>query len=243
MKKLLLLSLTIIFFVGASAQTDTTKNKTNKESEFHTIFHSNSDNTKISGFMALNMDFGSINKDFGLLLGIDGAVLINRRFFIGFYGRGLTTMPTYEYSIYDKDSSSNITATHRGMFFHGGLLLGYVFLPEKPIHFGISTRIGAGGISLVEDYAYRPYSPHNCSSNDNYPYIAPLFVLSPQIDVEMNITYWMKFRISAGYQYVSNSTLNVQRIVNGKLMEYEVLNANDYSTPTFSLGFVFGWFK
>ena len=226
------------------SQENTKKQDEATNTGFQTIFNNKGESTDISGFMALNMDFGNINNNFGLLLGFDGAVLINKRFFLGIYGRGLATLPSYEYKYYDIDSSTNISTTHRGMFFHGGLLLGYVFFPEKPIHFGISTRIGAGGIHLVEDYAYKPHSPNNnCSDSYDYPYIAPLFVLSPQIDVEMNITSWMKFRVSAGYQYVSSSSLTIQSMDNGNLVEHKLLNSGDYSTPTFSLGFVFGWFK
>jgi hypothetical protein len=244
MKKIYLLAFTLLIGYSSIAQTNE-KETPKKESNFNTIFHNrNQEKTIVSGFMALNMDFGSINKEFGLLLGIDGAVLINQSFFVGIYGRGLATMPTYNYTFYNKDSSSNISATHRGLFYHGGLLLGYVFYPNKPFHFGISTRIGAGGISLIEDYSYHhKYSPKGCDTYDDLPYIAPLFVFSPQIDAEINITNWMKFRASVGYQYVANSSLYVSSIESGKLIETELLNTKDYNTPTFSIGFVFGWFQ
>ena len=246
MNKIYLLAFALFIGFSSIAQTNETETpKKEKKSNFGTIFQNrNQEKTKVSGFMALNLDFGSIDNEFGLLLGFDGAVLINQSFFVGIYGRGLATMPTYNYTFFDKDSAANINATHRGVFYHGGLLLGYVFYPNKPFHFGISTRIGAGGVNLVEDYSYHHnYAPKGCDSYHDLPYIAPLFVFSPQIDAEINITNWMKFRASAGYQYVAKSSLYVTSLENGKLVETELLNTKDYNTPTFSIGFVFGWFQ
>ncbi|OYT11619.1 MAG: hypothetical protein B6I18_03545, partial [Bacteroidetes bacterium 4572_112] len=63
-------------------------------------------------------------------MGFDGAVLINRSFYIGMYGRGLFGTP--HYSIYGRDSLVNIDKA--STFFHTGLLVGANFRAEKPIH-------------------------------------------------------------------------------------------------------------
>ena len=139
--------------------------------------------------------------------------------------------------------TTNIELTQRGVFAHGGLLIGYVFTPTKPIHLGFSARIGGGGITLIDDYSSSYYDPNYKYKYDDYPYAAPLLILSPQVDLEMNLTNWFKFRISAGYQYVNDASVKVKVMDGGKIVEKEVFNASSYSTPTFSMGFVFGWFK
>jgi hypothetical protein len=239
MKRVLLIIITFFAINVTFAQQD---NSNQNDDELKTIFGKSGDKVKVSGFGAFNMDFGSIENNFGLMLGGEGAVLINRSFFVGLYGRGLTTLPLYTYTYYSSNGAKNIEIMQRGAFGHGGLLIGYVFAPTKPIHLGISARIGAGGIGLIDDYSSSYYDP-NHSYYYNYPYVAPLLVLSPQLDLEMNLTNWFKFRISAGYQYVTDATLNVQVLENGKLVEKELFNTSGYNTPTFSLGFVFGWFK
>ncbi len=240
MKKIALIIISIFTINMAFAQ----QGRTNDSGEeLKTIFGKSGDKVKVSGFGAFNLDFGNIENNFGLMLGAEGAVLINRSFFVGFYGRGLTTLPFYTYSYYSSAYGDNIELTQRGMFGHGGLLIGYVFTPTKPVHLGFSARIGGGGVTLIDDYSSSYYDPNYSHKYYDYPYAAPLLVLSPQVDLEMNLTNWFKFRISAGYQYVNDASVNVNVMEGGKIIEKEVFNTSSYSTPTFSMGFVFGWFK
>ena len=238
MKNITLL-IAALFIVNLSfGQKDSTQQT---EKQFQTIFGKSGEKTKVSGFGAFMMDFGSIENNFGLNLGLDGAVLINRSFFMGIYGRALVTAPSYNYISFDSDKKK-VEMNQNAFFGHGGLLIGYVFAPTRPIHFGFSTRFGMGGISLYDDYQHGNYDPASNHYKDS-PYIAPLYVFSPQFDVEMNVTSWFKFRLSAGYQFVSNASLEVKTIENGKYIQKEILNTSSFNTPTLSLGFVFGMFK
>jgi len=230
--------ITAILFTNLSyGQIDSTKVQDN---EFHTIFGKSGEKTKISGFGALMLDFGNIEHNLGLNIGIDGAVLINQSFYVGIYGRALATTPSYTYEVYS-DNNKTFNLTRNAFLGHGGLLVGYIFSPNSPIHVGLSTRFGMGGISLFEDFVHQPYDPNKPYYYEN-PYIAPLYVFSPQLDLEMNLTKWFKLRLAAGYQFVSNASLEVTTIENGKKVQREVLNTSSYNTPTVSLGFVFGMF-
>jgi hypothetical protein len=74
--------------------------------------------------------------------------------------------------------------------------------------------------------------------------MAPLMVITPQLDVEMNVNYWLKFRVAVGYQWVSNSSLVYQyKQTDGTIIDKTLVNSSDLSSPYISLGFVFGWFK
>jgi len=216
------------------------KEQSNGENEYYTLFGSKTGKTKVSGFGTLTLDFNGINKDFGLMMGGEGAVLINRSFFIGFYGSGLTTMPSYTYTYYIDTNSFSVN--RKAAFAHGGLMFGAVFNATNPIHFGFTMRIGGGGVSLINDYMKDMQSSHRYDYDD-YPYVAPLFVMHPQLDFEMNLTNWMKFRVSAGYQYVSSASLIYSSIENGSVVKKELLNTDMFCTPTVSMGFIFGWFK
>ncbi len=229
-----------LFVVSASfAQQN---DDSNNDNTYYTLFGSKTGKTKVSGFGTLSFDFNGINKDFGLMIGGEGAVLINRSFFIGFYGSGLVTMPSYTYTYYSDINSNNISVNRKAAFGHAGLMFGAIFHATNPIHFGFTMRIGAGGMSLVDDYMKDMQSSHRYDYGD-YQYVAPLFVMHPQLDFEMNLTNWMKFRVSGGYQYVSSASLMYNTLENGSLVEKELLNTNMFSTPTVSMGFIFGWFK
>ena len=207
-----------------------------QEEDYRTIFGNSDNPSSVSGFGAVALDFGSINGDFALMMGGDGAVLFNRSFYVGGYGRGLVTQLTYEYSKFG--SLGFREYSEQAAFGHGGLLVGYVFNPTKPFHFGISGKFGMGGIGLYDRNNYNYYD-----KGTDYISLAPVYVLTPQADFEMNLTNWFKFRASAGYQWVSSESLNYLTQEDGNIIEKELLNSSDFSTPTFSLGFVFGWFK
>ena len=209
-----------------------------QENDYRTIFGNSDEPTSVSGFGTVSLDFGSINGDFALMMGGEGAVLFNRSFYVGLYGRGLTTQSTYEYAKYSPVLQRNIFYEQRAAFGHGGLLIGAVIHPTKPVHFGFSGKFGVGGISLFDEYYYDSPNYQNDFVN-----LGPVYVLTPQIDLELNLTNWFKFRASAGYQYVTSSSLTYQVLEGSGLQEKELLNSSDFSTPTFSLGFVFGWFK
>ena len=230
----------LLFIINTSfaQQNDTSNN----EDQYYTLFGSKTGKTKVSGFGTLTLDFNGINKDFGLMMGGEGAVLINRSFFVGFYGSALLTMPAYSYTYHSDVLLNDVSVNRKAAFAHGGLMFGAVFNPTNPIHFGFTIRIGAGGVSLINDYMKDMQSNHRYDYDD-YPYVAPLFVMHPQLDLEMNFTNWMKFRISGGYQSVSSASLTYNELENGQIVTRELLNTSMFSTPTVSMGFIFGWFK
>ncbi len=208
-----------------------------QEDDFRTIFGNSDGETSISGFGAVTLDFGIINQEFGLIMGGEGAVLFNRSFYVGAYGRGLTTLSNYNYYQYSYVLQRNVLISQQASFGHGGLLIGSVFYPTNPIHFGASLKVGMGGIGLFD----KNYD--NAFNSENYKSAGPFYVLTPQADFEMNMTNWFKFRASIGYQWVSQASIKYQTSENGSIITKEVLNAQEFKTPTFSLGFVFGWFK
>ncbi len=120
--------------------------------------------------------------------GGEGAVILNHQFIIGFSGKALGT--------------PIMTAGNTGLYLgYGGLMLGYVFLPDQMLHPYIKTTIGAGGITEVSDpWSY--YHNHNDNTNDFVRNAMPFFALDGEAGLELNVTRWMKVIAFAGYHYI-----------------------------------------
>jgi len=193
MKKSIVLFIGMILSLSMYAQED----------EIQTIFGSG---TRISGFGGPFMDFTSINtgsNEFAHMMGGGGGVLLGN-FFFGGYGEGLTNYIDIE------------RGGPRMNFGHGGFWTGYSFFAHKAVHPCISTQIGWGSITQVDnDNNY--YEPDN------------VFVVNPTIELEMNFLRFFRLSIGANYRLVKGvNTLN--------------LTDKDLSSPGVFLAFKFGWF-
>ncbi|MCK5847043.1 MAG: hypothetical protein KAG84_06375 [Bacteroidales bacterium] len=235
----------LLFFIVAfpiilfSQSTDSTK-LDNQQSNYQTLF-SNHDAPKVSGFGSFNFQLLALDSKLSGGIGFDGAVLINRSFYMGFYGRGNFGSPTY--TLLSIDSTKNIDKS--SVFFHSGVIVGANFMAEEPIHFGFSTKFGGGAYMLYNsyDYYYVNCSNNNCEYEDETYFTGPLFVITPMIDVEMNITNWMKFKVGFGYQWVSNSEISYNYLNSNNIIDSRSFNTGDLSSPIGEISFIFGWFK
>jgi len=210
----------------------------NSSDDFKTIFGSGGE-TSISGFGGILMDFSTVNGDFGYSLGGEGAALFNKSVFIGLYGQALVNFPNYELTSYSAFLGENITSKKSMMFYHGGIYTGFIFKPNNPIHFGISSKFGWGGVTLLDEF-----DQYHTNSNNDYPDIDLVFVVTPQIDAEMNITNWFKFNLGFGYRFVSGVDATYLTLSdNGEIVSQPYFDSNAMDSFVFSMGFLFGWYK
>lgn len=166
----------------------------------------------ISGFGGFTMEFSSIDQDLAVSTGGGGAVLLNQVFYFGGYGMNNHSETAYEI-VTGLPGMANLD------FHHGGIWTGYIFKPNKLIHCNISTKFGWGMVRLND----RGISSETLL-NDN------VFTATPQIEGEINITYWLRISASAGY-----------RLTDGLNNAY--YSDGDFSSPVFGISFLFGWFK
>lgn len=165
------------------------------------------DYESISGFGGVFISLASIDGQVMPYTGGGGAVLLDNTFYFGGYGLGLSG-----------DLSVDVAGTEYDVNFnHGGFMLGFNIEPSRLVHFGISSKIGWGGID------YRSKNDLIDSTEDQ------VFVLSPQAEVEFNMTHWFKLNVGVGYQQV----LGVDDFF---------YKQNDVSSPAASISFLFGWF-
>ncbi len=178
-----------------------------QEREYQTIF--DKQELRISGMGGPFMQFTGVAGEFGHMMGGGGAVIIND-FFLGGYGLGLTnSIPDYV----NQNTNNNLSIGH------GGFWLGYSLFSEKPIHLSVSSMIGWGEFGIMEN-------------GEDYPFIRDnIFVLSPTVEVELNLTRY--FRIGVGASY------NLYTMVDEYMHGYQ---SSDLSAPGGFLSLKFGRF-
>lgn len=164
----------------------------------------------IGGFGGPIVEFSQINGEVGTDVGGGGALILNN-FFIGGYGMG-TTFPEI------KVENKNYTID----FGHGGFWLGYAHRSPKLVHLYGSARLGWGGIQLKED----PDQDDEFAKYDD-----AIFVLTPELGVELNVTQFFKIAATGGYRWVAD--------VDGLPGE---LDSSSFSSPVGTLTFRFGGF-
>ena len=156
----------------------------------------------IGGFGGPFIEFGSINGQFGADVGGGGALILDE-FFIGGYGQGTNFADA---SFDNKDWNIK--------YGHGGLWFGFVNQEYKMVHLFSSLKVGWGRVRLT--------APDTDQLKDR------IFVLTPEVGAEVNLTDFFKVSFTAGYRMVSGVSV------------FEALDNSDFSSPVGILTFRFG---
>ncbi|MBN2173293.1 MAG: hypothetical protein JW731_04125 [Bacteroidales bacterium] len=191
----------------------------------------------VSGFGAYTIGFSQVDDQFAVYNGGGGAVLLNQTFYIGGYGTGLSTRhETGDLTIKDTDGGISTYQNLNTQFGHGGFWLGYLHQSYKAIHFGFSTKLGWGSISLSDDN-------YNGDFDHDYHYYSivndRVFVVNPQFEVEFNLTKWFKINTGIGYQFVTGIDKTYTTADNNIVKFFD---SRDFNQPMLNLSFVFGGF-
>ena len=102
-------------------------------------------------------------------------------------------------------------------FGHGGFWLGYSIKPSNLLHLGIDTKLGWGNITTKSNALAEGEIKDD------------VFVFSPQVFGEANISYWFKVNAGVGFQKV----IGVDNY----------FESSDFDSPSFSISLLFGWFN
>ncbi|RJP77299.1 MAG: hypothetical protein C4524_08570 [Candidatus Zixiibacteriota bacterium] len=137
------------------------------------------------GFGAPVVRFTQIHDQFGVLVGGRGGWIINHTFSIGGGGYGLANKVEAE------EADSVVT------FGYGGGELEWIINSDDLLHFTVYALIGAGGISIREDFW------ENHGDGDGNGRTDGLFVGDLTGNLELNIASWFRVNFGAGYRLVS----------------------------------------
>lgn len=155
------------------------------------------------------IEIGSINGEVGADIGGGGAVLFEN-LFLGGYGLG-TDYPQARVVDGGEESIYDIK------FSHGGLWLGYIQGPNKLVHLTSSVKIGWGKSRLRQEGDFR--------------YKDQIFVMVPELGVEVNLTRFFRLSLTGGYRWV-NGINTLPGLDNG-----------DFSSAVGMVTFRFGGFE
>ncbi|TRX49315.1 hypothetical protein FNH22_27195 [Fulvivirga sp. M361] len=208
MKKVLLFLFASIVMLSVNAQDD--------DDEMKTLFGRKSE---VRGFGSFDIKVTEFNNENALFLGGHGGVILNKHFILGGGGYGLTTKNDFEVT------NDNITEKFDLFGGYGGLVLGYIIAPKEIIHVSFPILIGAGGVEVVDDS--RPIVNDLRATIER----SAFFVVEPSVEIEMNITGFLRISANGGYRYVEGVDLDVNNISN-----------NDLSSWTAGVSFKFGKF-
>jgi hypothetical protein len=187
----------------------------------------------ISGFGGILSETSVLHGSISECVGAGGALTLNHYFYLGGYGLTMTSnhfltdlVIPLEYA-YDSISQYFYYGKKvRTTFSHAGIWAGVIFFPKKRFHLGISSRFGWGTIHLTEgennSYIYTTNSRLEYSTDK-------VFVITPQLELDVAITSWLKCNVGVGYRYVSG-------------IDYNRYKDFDFNTPQISIGLFFGGF-
>jgi len=194
MKKILTLILLALFIqAGFSQETD---------DDMKTLFTGK--NLKFSGgFINPELKGTIINpgdgkEGYGFLMGGRLGFIFNEKYSIGLGGYGLVTEHTTPYGtgILDPNYDPNAKIG----FGYGGLVFEYTIFNKKLIHFNIPVLVGGGVASLYKDvvideeeWTWDDFTTYESSG---------FFVVEPGVNIEVNVTKFMRFDLGASYRLV-----------------------------------------
>ncbi|MFO7863207.1 MAG: hypothetical protein R6U85_04340 [Salinivirgaceae bacterium] len=216
--KLQLLGVALLLTMGLNAQ----------QEEMRYLFSDK--DYSISGFGAPIYEFSTYDGGFGMYMGGGGAVIFNNTFYVGGFGMGLATDHHFP-EIYSENGNLLESELTFDMGY-GGLWIGYIFMPNNPVHFGISSKFGAGAITVYDsEFKYSEYEYHN-------DFIG---TISPQLEIEMNLTRWFKVNIGAGYRFVTGVS-DAEYIADADGTRKTYFTDSDFSAPYGNISLMFGGF-
>lgn len=176
--------------------------KAQEDGDFHSVFSDGMH--RISGFGGPIYNYTNVNGNIALLYGGGGGVLLND-FFVGGYGMSNTTKISY--------NNSDMSVSY------GGLWIGYSYHSSRAIHPAFYLQTGWGRIK----------SPSELKYNENYTTNDRIFVVNPEIELEMNIFRFLRISFGINYRIIGGIDSNNENIPN-------------LSGPGANIMFKFGWF-
>lgn len=161
---------------------------------------------KIKGAFGGPIVESGFRNDLGTSAGGGGGIIFNNMF-VGIYGVGSVD--------FEQLFDNNVEVLDIG---HGGLWIGGNFPSHKLLHVYGSARIGWGAVNVKFDDV------------NSYSDVDKIFVVTPEIGLELNVTHWFRIAGTAGYRWVDGTNT-----ANG-------YNNDDFTGTVGTLSFRFGWF-
>ncbi len=158
--------------------------------EIQTVFSRKSSAERTyGGYGAPSIKGTQFNNTTGIIIGGQGAVLVDRKFSFG--GIGMAFVGNTSFSGDNLDGNNNASLDlNLGA---GGLFVEYVVQLRRPVHFSIPVNVMAGGVSVME--------------NGDKTESSAIFILEPGINMEFNFSRYFIPALNVSYRQVFGSSL------------------------------------
>jgi hypothetical protein len=149
-------------------------------------------NTKIrvGGFGAPTIKFTTFDDQLGVLLGGYAGVMLNSRLMLGAGAYALVN------NIEAPRTNAGDPTLYWNMWYTG-FVPEYTINSNKLFHVAVGALIGGGGVMKNERYK-------GLDETENFDF-SGFFVGEPQVNLEMNITSYLRLAIGGSYRFVSGS--------------------------------------
>jgi hypothetical protein len=125
----------------------------------------------------------------GVLIGGEGALLIDHRLSLGGAGYAFTRTPS---------GPPTVDGIEREYFAgYGGFLVRYAVYSDIPVYVSFGLLIGGGALTLAPRY-------HDDVEHDEADVeVRGFFVTQPDISLHVNATRWLRFGVTGGYRFAT----------------------------------------
>lgn len=226
-KEIIILQLLILFSIT------TIQAQKNTETEY--IMKGSGEPIEINFYGGPILTFSTVYNQFAYSMGGEVGIIVNRVLIVGGYTEHY--LSNYEETITNMvDENDNYLGTVdlRLRFNQIGGMIGYVYKGSKSVHVGLSSRFGWGGLR------WKPISDIEPEEKltDN------TFVITPRLNVEMNLTPWSKMFVSGGYRFVTgiNETYPYKRAGQTNIYDEKAFDSSAFDSFVVNFGFYFGIF-
>lgn len=148
---------------------------------------------EIKGFGGIDINVTDIYNERTLMLGGYGGAIINKHVMFGLAGYGISTENQF------RSLEGNMLNIEGG---YGGLYLGAILFPNEVVHVTLPVLFGAGAFHVVD----KQYFPMTFDTEYVLESTA-LFVVQPNMQLEVNITRFMRVGVGATYRLIRGSDL------------------------------------
>ena len=218
MNRIIITLILIVIGFQLTAQTFREEGKeTERSGEIETLF---SKHRSISGYGQFDLNTTKLLNQTGLILGGQGGIILDKMYQIGLGGYGISTPIRLE-----MQTPGNNYELVGG---YGGLALGYIFKPTKPVHITLPLFLGIGGLDVIDSQVI--YSPDQ-QWEDNSIERTMFYVVEPGAMLQLNITRFFRLAVGAGY-----------RLTYGVNLDASGIKDEDTSGMSYNVSFKFGNF-
>ncbi|PJB14065.1 MAG: hypothetical protein CO118_10695 [Flavobacteriales bacterium CG_4_9_14_3_um_filter_32_8] len=166
-----------------------------------------------------------LNKDWGIMIGIKGGMVINRHFAFGPVAKVYAGLWEFQGNNLNYNDSANLEL-YMGSI---GFFMEYSIKMESPIHISIPVNIMIGGVQINEDMGAGDVTFDEMENNVYNIESSGLVIIEPGVNIDFNVAKFFIPNIKVGYRLAMGTQL-----VN--------VSNQDLSGIYFGLGLKFGKF-